>query len=220
MSDLTEIAAEMHALANDPFRVSPSMLDAWADALDAAAKEQDRLNAHGMAYTDSIRKRSDDQAAEIERLRHHHCSNCGRRSEFISRCDPCLTKKLAGMERLIAEQQAEIDRLAKEQGDNENAIGMLRHMLAADNDEHAKQAAEIERLRAELTAIKDNVLDTVHGHEFLHARRNVSFQLQGMYDGAMSEKCKQMFRDEFDLLTGLLNEFRAAASLPPLKGTP
>ena len=41
----------------------------------------------------------------------HHCSNCGRRSEFVSRCDPCLTKKLAGMERLIAEQAAEIERL-------------------------------------------------------------------------------------------------------------
>ena len=115
MTNMTEIAADICKHADwweQQFaQVTGITFRRWADALDAAAKEQDRLNAHGMAYTDSIRKRSDDQAAEIERLRHHHCSNCGRRSEFISRCDPCLTKKLAGMERLIAEQATEIERL-------------------------------------------------------------------------------------------------------------
>ena len=99
MSELTDIAGELKTIyvlltanTRKPKDDLGNILKLLplADRLDAAAKEQ---------------------AAEIERLRHHHCNNCGRRTEFISRCDQCLTKKLAGMERLIAEQAAKIERL-------------------------------------------------------------------------------------------------------------
>ena len=78
-------------------------------ALSATEQAAELYEAHQIAQRDNDALLA--QAAEIDRLRHHHCSNCGRRSEFISRCDPCLTKKLAGMERLIAEQATEIERL-------------------------------------------------------------------------------------------------------------
>ena len=98
---------------------TPTRLRSWADRLDAAAKELAGPNMAGWpeeavwtvrflrGTIESRNKHIDEQAAEIERLRHHHCSNCGRRSEFISRGDPCLTKKLAGMERLIERLRAD-----------------------------------------------------------------------------------------------------------------
>ena len=67
--------------------------------------------------------------------------------------------------------------------------------------------AEIERLREELAEIKNEVLYTVHGLNFLHARRNAAFQIPGMHDGSISEACKEQFRREFEILNILIIEF-------------
>lgn len=71
--------------------------------------------------------------------------------------------------------------------------------------------AEIERLDGELAwckannqAIRDRILNTVHGIRFLRVRRKVAFQMTGQYT---SEDCKQWFREEYELIDGLLADF-------------
>jgi hypothetical protein len=63
---------------------------------------------------------------------------------------------------------------------------------------------EAERLQqrvAELEATTDTayrVLDGIYGRNFLADELNRSFQMQGKYDGAMSEACKELFRKQHD----------------------
>lgn len=76
--------------------------------------------------------------------------------------------------------------------------------------------AEIERLRErngdakrELADIK-GVLANVPCMNFLRQYRHNVFQLQGAYDGAMSEDCKQSFRDDYAIIDSLVKELELA----------
>jgi len=55
-------------------------------------------------------------------------------------------------------------------------------------------------------AIMEKTLNSISGREFLTEQRQKAFQMQGRYDGAMSERCKQMFADDFRMLDKLVTE--------------
>lgn len=56
--------------------------------------------------------------------------------------------------------------------------------------------ALLSELRAAREVLDDvyEVLGGIKGREFLQDDRHRAFQMQGKYDGAMSEECKQLFR--------------------------
>ena len=54
--------------------------------------------------------------------------------------------------------------------------------------------------------IKRVMFGDVHCINFMHERRHASFQMIGQYDGAMSEECKNSFREQYEFWTRLIQE--------------
>jgi len=86
---------------------------------------------------------------------------------------------------VIEKQQAEIERL---QGEIK-----AWHGIKADRDERIAERDELQ----EIVDDYDLTLDSAHGINFLVEQNRIAFQLQGTYDGAMSEACKQQFADQY-----------------------
>ena len=67
----------------------------------------------------------------------------------------------------------------------------------------------VEWLESQLASVK-RILGTIDGINFLAAKRNTAFQMPGAYDGAMSEECKRLCREEYEIAGALLAELTNA----------
>jgi hypothetical protein len=54
--------------------------------------------------------------------------------------------------------------------------------------------------------IKDVMFNNIACVRFMHERKAECFQMQGRYDGAMSDECKEAFRKEHDLWNAMIEE--------------
>lgn len=70
---------------------------------------------------------------------------------------------------------------------------------------------KIERLQEALEGIKSLLFDSQEGVEFMHCQRLSSFQMQGQFDGAMSEECKASFKRQCEAWDSLIAERDALA---------
>ena len=74
------------------------------------------------------------------------------------------------------------------------------------------QRATIDALRAENARLKECrkltrvALDSVPVMNSLRTHRNQYFQIQGAYDGAMGDECKELCRQQFNAIDSLIRE--------------
>ena len=66
---------------------------------------------------------------------------------------------------------------------------------------------EIEQLKDELKQIKSLLFDNIHGVNFMYIQRKLAFQMQGQYDGSMSDDCKLVFKSQYNAWDKLIKEF-------------
>lgn len=76
----------------------------------------------------------------------------------------------------------------------------------ADEDEHGECRHEIETLQAKLDGIFKLFRNSVPLQNVLRERRNIAFQMQGQYDGSMSDDCKSQFAEEYRVLLELIEK--------------
>lgn len=58
--------------------------------------------------------------------------------------------------------------------------------------------------------IKQVMFNDIHCINFMRERRKECRQMQGRYDGAMSEACKQSFREQYEFWDALIQEEESA----------